>query len=158
MSTGIVIRHSRGCVTQADRDAKCSCKPSFRAEVFDKRSGKKLRKTFRNQDEAKGWRHDTASGLRNLGRSPFRKARARSGTSRVAAKSPAPNTLPARADASPALVCSEIRSRSNSASEAKMPNTSLPADVVVSIDAPWPVSALKPMLRVLRSWTPFDGK
>ena len=64
MSTGIVIRHSRGCVTQADRDAKCSCKPSFRAEVFDKRSGKKLRKTFRNQDEAKGWRHDTASGLR----------------------------------------------------------------------------------------------
>jgi hypothetical protein len=40
------------------------------------------------------------------------------------------------ADASPALVRSEIRSRSNSASEAKMPNTSLPADVVVSMDAP----------------------
>jgi hypothetical protein len=57
----------------------------------------------------------------------------------------------ARADASPALVRSEIRSRSNSASEAKMPNTSFPADVVVSIDAPWPVRTLKPMLRLLRS-------
>jgi hypothetical protein len=43
-----------------------------------------------------------------------------------------------RADASP------IKSRLNSASEAKMPNTSLPADVVVSMDAPWPVSTLTP--------------
>ena len=32
-----------------------------------------------------------------------------------------------------------------------MPNTNLPAGVVVSMDAPWPVSTLKPMLRVLRS-------
>jgi hypothetical protein len=38
-----------------------------------------------------------------------------------------------------------------SASAAKMPNTNLPAGVVVSMDAPWPVSTLKPMLRVLRS-------
>ena len=42
----------------------------------------------------------------------------------------------ARAEASPARVRSEMRSRSNSASEAKMPKTSLPADVVVSMAAP----------------------
>ena len=46
----------------------------------------------------------------------------------------------ARADARPAFVRSEIRSGSNSASAAKMPNTNLPAGVVMSIDAPWPVS------------------
>src|SRR5262245_48257015 len=39
----------------------------------------------------------------------------------------------ARAEASPARVRSEMRSRSNSASETKMPKTSLPAGVVVSI-------------------------
>jgi hypothetical protein len=42
----------------------------------------------------------------------------------------------ARAAASPAIVLSRISSRSNSASGAKMPNTNLPAAVVVSIAAP----------------------
>ena len=42
----------------------------------------------------------------------------------------------ARAEASPARVRSEIRSRSNSAREAKMPKTNLPAGVVVSMAAP----------------------
>jgi hypothetical protein len=37
-----------------------------------------------------------------------------------------------------------------------MPNTNLPAGVVVSMDAPWPVSTLKPMLRVLSSNTSID--
>jgi hypothetical protein len=65
MSTGIIVRHSRGCVTQTDKDAKCTCKPgpSCRAEVYDSRSKTKLRKTFDNLSEAKGWRHDTASAL-----------------------------------------------------------------------------------------------
>jgi hypothetical protein len=49
----------------------------------------------------------------------------------------APPFLPrARAEASPALVRSEMSSRSNSASAAKMPKTSLPAGFVVSIEAP----------------------
>ena len=52
-----------------------------------------------------------------------------------------------------ALVRSEISSRSNSASAAKMPNTSLPAGVVVSMEAPCPVSTLKPMPRCVRSCT-----
>jgi hypothetical protein len=42
----------------------------------------------------------------------------------------------ARAEASPATMRSEINSRSNSAKAAKMPKTSLPAAVVVSIAAP----------------------
>ena len=42
----------------------------------------------------------------------------------------------ARAEANPARVRSDIRSRSNSASDAKMPKTNLPAGVVVSIDTP----------------------
>jgi hypothetical protein len=50
----------------------------------------------------------------------------------------------ARAEASPALVRSEMSSRSNSASAAKIPKTSLPAAVVVSIAAPCPVSTCSP--------------
>jgi hypothetical protein len=42
----------------------------------------------------------------------------------------------ALAEAKPARVRSVIKSRSNSASAAKMPKISLPAGVVVSIDAP----------------------
>jgi len=42
----------------------------------------------------------------------------------------------ARAEASPATVRSEISSRSNSARAAKMPKTSFPAAVVVSMAAP----------------------
>jgi integrase len=64
MSTGIRVRHGRKCATQVDRDAKCSCKPAYRAEVYDQRSKTKLRKTFRNLSEAKSWRHDAASALR----------------------------------------------------------------------------------------------
>jgi integrase len=64
MSTGIVVRHSRTCATQADRQATCTCKPSYRAEVYDTRARKKIRKTFPNLSEAKGWRHDAASALR----------------------------------------------------------------------------------------------
>lgn len=59
----------------------------------------------------------------------------------------------ARADASPAVVRSEMSSRSNSASAAKIPKTSLPAAVVVSIAAPWPVRTLSPTPRAVRSWT-----
>src|SRR4051794_27225770 len=49
----------------------------------------------------------------------------------------APPVCPrARAAAKPTFVLSTMRSRSNSTKAAKMPNTSLPLDVVVSIAAP----------------------
>lgn len=62
MSTGISVRHSRACATQTSY-AACNCKPSYRAEVYDARAGKKIRKTFKNFSEAKGWRHDAASAV-----------------------------------------------------------------------------------------------
>ncbi|MOA38083.1 hypothetical protein D3C78_1597310 [compost metagenome] len=65
-----------------------------------------------------------------------------------------PPFLPrARAEASPAMVRSVISSRSNSAKAAKMPKTSLPAAVVVSMAAPWPVSTFRPIPRPVRSCT-----
>lgn len=48
---------------------------------------------------------------------------------------------------------SAISSRSNSASAAKIPKTSLPAAVVVSMAAPWPVSTSRPRPRPVRSCT-----
>src|SRR5262249_28807150 len=59
--TGIQTRHARSCATSADKTAKCNCDPSYRAEVYDKRAGTKIRKTFLVLDEAKAWRSD-ASG------------------------------------------------------------------------------------------------
>ncbi|AJW93587.1 hypothetical protein BM43_7643 (plasmid) [Burkholderia gladioli] len=59
----------------------------------------------------------------------------------------------ARAEARPAIVRSAINSRSNSARAAKMPKTSLPAAVVVSMAAPCPVNTFKPMPRPVRSCT-----
>ena len=55
---GIRIRHSRGC----DRD-RCRC-TTLEAFVFDKRSDRKLRKTFTNVAEAKAWRQDALVGVR----------------------------------------------------------------------------------------------
>lgn len=63
-TTGIIIRHSRTCAAQADRLARCTCSPSYRAEVYDRRSGAKIRKTFGNISEARGWRSDVVSSLR----------------------------------------------------------------------------------------------
>jgi hypothetical protein len=47
------------------------------------------------------------------------------------------------------MVLSRISSRSNSASAANIPNTSRPPAVVVSMLAPWPVSARKPAFHQL---------
>jgi integrase len=61
--TGIEIRHRKGCATERDR--RCNCQPGYRAEVFDARSGRKIRRTFPTPDEAKRWRADTESALRD---------------------------------------------------------------------------------------------
>lgn len=74
-------------------------------------------------------------------------ARARRNLAGVILKGRPPCLPRARADANPAFVRSAISSRSNSANAAKMPNTSLPAAVVVSMVTPWPVSTLRPMPR-----------
>lgn len=59
---GIRVRHARTCRT-AD-GGKCNCKPSYEAWVFSARDGRKIRKSFASETEAKGWRSDAASALR----------------------------------------------------------------------------------------------
>jgi integrase len=61
-NTGVQVRHRRGCPAGVDRDATCKCTPSYRAEVYDQRTGRKIRKTFPTIGAAKAWRAD-ALGL-----------------------------------------------------------------------------------------------
>lgn len=59
---GIQERHSRSCRTTIG--GACNCKPSYRAEVYDRRTGKKARKTFSGSGAlaaAKAWRADATS-------------------------------------------------------------------------------------------------
>ena len=60
--TGIQVRHTRSC--RSAGGGGCSCKPSYRAWVWDKRSKQRIFKTFRNQAEAKSWRGDAEDKLR----------------------------------------------------------------------------------------------
>ena len=59
---GIQVRHSRGCPS-VKRTGECDarkagggCRLSYRAEVYDKRSRRKVRETFSTLAEAKHWR------------------------------------------------------------------------------------------------------
>ena len=59
---GIRERHSKVCASNEGR--RCNCEQSFEAFVFSRRDGRKIRRTFRNRDEAKAWRHDALVSLR----------------------------------------------------------------------------------------------
>jgi integrase len=61
---GVRVRHARTCPSRQDTSASCRCKPSYEASVYSTRDGKKLRKTFSNLSEAKGWRADAMSAVR----------------------------------------------------------------------------------------------
>src|SRR5271163_727846 len=52
MATGVRQRHGNGC----NGKGRCDC--PWRAEVYSKRDGCKLRKTFPTQAAAKAWRAD----------------------------------------------------------------------------------------------------
>jgi integrase len=53
---GIRVRHRRTCSTR--EGGTCNCQPAFEAFVFSKRDGKKIRRTFERESEAKLWRAD----------------------------------------------------------------------------------------------------
>jgi integrase len=53
---GIELRHSDPC---ARNGGACICRPSYRAYVYDRSSGKKVRKAFATLGEAKAWRAKT---------------------------------------------------------------------------------------------------
>jgi integrase len=62
-SEGIDERHARSCRSRDD-GGRCSCSPSFQVNLWDGRSQKRIRKTFRTLTEAKAWRQDAAGALR----------------------------------------------------------------------------------------------
>lgn len=59
---GIAERHARSCARKL-----CTCKPTYQAHVYDKRSGKLIRKTFPTKTAAKLWRQDALVALRSGG-------------------------------------------------------------------------------------------
>lgn len=60
--TGITTRHQRGCATR--HDGACDCAPRFQAEAYDKRAGRRIRKTFTTRTGAWQWRQDAYSAIR----------------------------------------------------------------------------------------------
>jgi integrase len=59
---GISVRHADGCGARIDE--RCTCSPTYRAEVYSKRDAKKIRRSFRTLAEARTWRADAIRGAR----------------------------------------------------------------------------------------------
>ena len=64
---GITKRHARSCNSQSG--GECSCRPRWQAWVWSARDGRKIRRTFPTQGEAKSWRADA---LVELGKGKLR--------------------------------------------------------------------------------------
>jgi len=61
---GITIRHARSCPAHQDLDARCGCKPTFQAHTWDRRSKRRIRKTFPTLATARVWRQDAVPEIR----------------------------------------------------------------------------------------------
>lgn len=61
---GIRRRHSAGCPAHSDPRARCSCAAGYEASVFDRASGRKIRRTFATLAAARSWRSDAEHGVR----------------------------------------------------------------------------------------------
>jgi integrase len=62
-TAGIDVRHRKSCASRTG--GRCKCKPSYQAHVFDKRTGRRIRKTFPSLTAAKLWRQDALTALRH---------------------------------------------------------------------------------------------
>jgi integrase len=62
VSPGIQVRHSKLCPTRSG--GACKCKPTYQANVWSARDGKRLFKTFPTIAEAKAWRTEAQVALR----------------------------------------------------------------------------------------------
>jgi len=60
---GIDVRHRKSCPGPRT-DGRC-CKPGYRAEAYDHRAAKKIRRTFPTLAAAKRWRQDAIVDARN---------------------------------------------------------------------------------------------
>jgi integrase len=61
MAEGIRRRHSRGC--RSGNGGRCNCNAGWEASVYFAVEGKKIRRTFEREAEARSWRNDTRAGL-----------------------------------------------------------------------------------------------
>ena len=59
---GIEVRHSKTCPVA--EGGRCACSPTYRAQVYSKRDGRTLRRSFRSLAEARAWRADAQVALR----------------------------------------------------------------------------------------------
>jgi integrase len=66
MAEGIRKRHSKGC--NARSGGRCNCNAGWEASIYLTREGRKLRRTFARESEAKSWRTDAraAANARSL--------------------------------------------------------------------------------------------
>ena len=61
MAEGIRKRHSTGCSVR--EGGRCNCKAGWEASVYSRRDGKKIRKRFPREAEARSWRADAKRSL-----------------------------------------------------------------------------------------------
>lgn len=64
--TGITLRHARTCpaAKTVNERGECKCKPAYQAWAYDRRSERKVYKTFARLSDARAWRGDATVGLR----------------------------------------------------------------------------------------------
>jgi integrase len=62
VNAGIRVRHGKLCASRSG--GACRCRPTYQANVWSAREGKRLFKTFATLAEAKAWRTDAQVALR----------------------------------------------------------------------------------------------
>lgn len=60
---GITVRHQGKC-SLTTGGKRCSCRPAYRAQVFDARVGRLIKKSFPSLAEARTWRQDATVAVR----------------------------------------------------------------------------------------------
>lgn len=63
-TVGITVRHARSCTQPTDHAPNARCTPTYQAHVWDKRTEKRIRKSFPTLAAAKVWRQDAVPALR----------------------------------------------------------------------------------------------
>ena len=61
MAEGIRKRHSRNC--RSRQGGRCNCNAGWEASVYIAQEGRKVRRTFDREAEARSWRNDTRAAL-----------------------------------------------------------------------------------------------
>ena len=64
MAAGITARHAKTCRSR-EGGGRCSCSPTYQAQVFDGRTGRRISRTFPSKAAARTWRQDALVAVRN---------------------------------------------------------------------------------------------